>query len=126
VSSATAASTSQVNPGLSQFAQKILRRQKQPPGPTLFVGNLSFDATAETIRTLFEAHEEYRAQKAKKRENEEKEKGKGKRKQDDNSDEGEESNDEMGNPPKEESSKSERSLVKVRVGQFEDSGKCKG
>ncbi|KAF8138790.1 hypothetical protein EV363DRAFT_1522492 [Boletus edulis] len=42
--------------GLSKTAQKILRAQKQPPAPTLFLGNLGFETTEESIRELFEAH----------------------------------------------------------------------
>ncbi|KAF6747956.1 hypothetical protein DFP72DRAFT_584833 [Ephemerocybe angulata] len=37
----------------SKTAQKILRKQKQPPAPTLFVGNLPFETTEEDIRNLF-------------------------------------------------------------------------
>ncbi|KAK0461674.1 uncharacterized protein EV420DRAFT_121502 [Desarmillaria tabescens] len=40
----------------SKSAQKILRAQKQPPAPTLFLGNLGFDTTNDSIRQLFEGH----------------------------------------------------------------------
>lgn len=40
----------------SKTAQKILRAQTQPPGPTLFLGNLGFETTDESIRQLFNAH----------------------------------------------------------------------
>lgn len=40
----------------SKTAQKILRAQKQPPAPTLFIGNLGFETTDDAIRQLFEAH----------------------------------------------------------------------
>ncbi len=40
----------------SKTAQKILREQKQPPAPTLFLGNLGFETTEDSIRQLFEAH----------------------------------------------------------------------
>ncbi|KAK0206984.1 hypothetical protein DFS33DRAFT_1318229 [Desarmillaria ectypa] len=40
----------------SKSAQKILRVQKQPPAPTLFLGNLGFDTTNDSIRQLFEGH----------------------------------------------------------------------
>ncbi|KIY73956.1 RNA-binding domain-containing protein [Cylindrobasidium torrendii FP15055 ss-10] len=40
----------------SKTAQKILRSQKQPPAPTLFLGNLGFDTTEESIQGLFDAH----------------------------------------------------------------------
>ncbi|KAL0950098.1 hypothetical protein HGRIS_010099 [Hohenbuehelia grisea] len=42
--------------GLSKTAHKILRAQKQPPAPTLFLGNLGFETTVEGIRSFFEAH----------------------------------------------------------------------
>ncbi|KAG2115817.1 uncharacterized protein F5147DRAFT_381774 [Suillus discolor] len=35
---------------------KTLRVQKQPPAQTLFLGNLGFDTTVDSIRELFEAH----------------------------------------------------------------------
>ncbi|EPQ25654.1 uncharacterized protein PFL1_06791 [Pseudozyma flocculosa PF-1] len=40
--------------GLTKTAQKILRSQKNPPGPTLFLGNLSFESTEDGIRSLLE------------------------------------------------------------------------
>ncbi|KAJ7639274.1 hypothetical protein FB45DRAFT_1001197 [Roridomyces roridus] len=40
----------------SKSAQKILRVQKQPPAPTLFLGNLGFETTEAGIRELFDAH----------------------------------------------------------------------
>jgi RNA recognition motif-containing protein len=40
--------------GLTKTAQKILRSQKHPAGPTLFVGNLSFNSTQEGLLELFE------------------------------------------------------------------------
>lgn len=40
----------------SKTAQKILRAQKQPPAPTLFLGNLGFETTEQSIRELLEAH----------------------------------------------------------------------
>ncbi|TFK46890.1 hypothetical protein OE88DRAFT_1637314 [Heliocybe sulcata] len=50
---AGAASTSNSH---SRTAQKILASQKQPPGPTLFLGNLSFESTEQSIREMLEAH----------------------------------------------------------------------
>ncbi|KAI9574390.1 hypothetical protein HD554DRAFT_2011649 [Boletus coccyginus] len=49
-------STSGGGKGLSKTAQEILRAQKQPPAPTLFLGNLGFETTEGSIRELFEAH----------------------------------------------------------------------
>ncbi|TRM67891.1 hypothetical protein BD626DRAFT_480109 [Schizophyllum amplum] len=40
----------------SKTARRILSMQKQPPAPTLFLGNLSFETTEDDIRQLFEAH----------------------------------------------------------------------
>ncbi|CDO71351.1 hypothetical protein BN946_scf184908.g109 [Trametes cinnabarina] len=68
--------------GLTKTAQKILRVQKQPAGPTLFFGNLGFETTEESIRELLDSHR-----------------------------------------PK---TVDEKWIRKVRMGTFEDSGKCKG
>ncbi|KAK7054103.1 hypothetical protein R3P38DRAFT_3171626 [Favolaschia claudopus] len=51
-----AASGAEIPKTHSKTGQKILREQKQPPAPTLFLGNLSFQATEQSIRGLFEAH----------------------------------------------------------------------
>jgi len=102
--------------GLSRFAQKVLKRQKQPPAPTLFMGNLGFEVTADSIRAMIEAHERVRNAKALAR-------MKGAKlvvKQLTTSEDGSSSEEE----PSEE--QNEPSLVKVRVGTFEDSGNCKG
>ena len=40
--------------GLTKTAQKVLRAQKNPPAPTLFIGNLSFNSTVDGLRALFE------------------------------------------------------------------------
>ena len=58
--------------------------QKQPPGPTLFLGNLGFETTEDTIRELLESH----------------------RAKDVPAD--------------------DKWIRKIRLGTFEDSGKCKG
>jgi hypothetical protein len=42
--------------GQTKFAQKVLSSQKQPPAPTLFLGNLGFETTVDSIRHLLEAH----------------------------------------------------------------------
>ncbi|KAF5388410.1 hypothetical protein D9615_000654 [Tricholomella constricta] len=85
----------------SKTAQKILRAQKQPPAPTLFLGNLGFETTEQDIRQLFEAHRP--KEKAKKV-------------------------DEA--PSDEEGEKKDKPkdvwLRKIRMGTFEDSGACKG
>jgi hypothetical protein len=40
----------------SKSAQRILKAQKQPPAPTLFIGNLGFHTTNDSIRQLLEVH----------------------------------------------------------------------
>ncbi|KAI0698524.1 hypothetical protein C8T65DRAFT_660472 [Cerioporus squamosus] len=76
--------------GHSKTAQKILSMQKQPPGPTLFLGNLGFETTEDTIRELFESH------RAKEKE------------------------------PAADGTENDKWIRKIRLGTFEDSGKCKG
>ncbi|GLB34101.1 putative RNA recognition motif containing protein [Lyophyllum shimeji] len=85
----------------SKTAQKILNAQKQPPAPTLFLGNLGFETTEQDIKQLLEAHRVVK-KKAKK--------------EDDTA-------------PAEGDTKDEPKDVwirKVRMGTFEDSGLCKG
>ncbi|KAG6861833.1 hypothetical protein C0995_011130 [Termitomyces sp. Mi166 len=89
----------------SKTARKILQAQKQPPAPTLFLGNLGFETTEDDIRQLLEAH---RPKPSKKKAVA----GEG---------EGEEKEE------KEEKDKTKDVwLRKVRMGTFEDSGLCKG
>ncbi|TFK93579.1 RNA-binding domain-containing protein [Polyporus arcularius HHB13444] len=76
--------------GHSKTAQKILSVQKQPPAQTLFLGNLGFETTEETIRELFESH------RAKAKE------------------------------PAADGADTDKWIRKIRLGTFEDSGKCKG
>jgi hypothetical protein len=59
--------------GHSKTAQKILRAQKQPAAPTLFFGNLGFEATEGSIREMLEAHRKTKTKK--KAETEEKKDG---------------------------------------------------
>ena len=96
--SVNAAGTTPSN--LTKSAQKILRIQKQPPAPTLFLGNLGFDVTEDSIRELFEAHGNFRKSNTK---------GKDKDKDTNDSEEGKGAG-----------------IRKIRMGTFEDSGKCKG
>ncbi|KAJ6458675.1 hypothetical protein C8R47DRAFT_1081601 [Mycena vitilis] len=85
----------------SKTAQKILRAQKQPPAPTLFLGNLGFETTDQSIRELFDAH---RIIKKKPKTEKEDEDGAAAAKP--------EADDKW--------------IRKVRMGTFEDSGLCKG
>lgn len=73
--------------GTTKTAQKILRSQKQPPGPTLFFGNLGFETTEASIREMLEHHHKDRSSSAE---------------------------------------EGEKWIRKIRMGTFEDSGKCKG
>lgn len=82
----------------TKSGQRILRAQKQPPAPTLFLGNLGFNTTDDSIRSLFAAHR--RPEKTKKTEDEQ--------------------------MPVEAEEKKEDWIRKVRMGTFEDTGKCKG
>ncbi|KDR84131.1 hypothetical protein GALMADRAFT_219961 [Galerina marginata CBS 339.88] len=82
----------------SKTAQKILRAQKQPPAPTLFLGNLGFETTDTSIRELFEAHRQ------------------GQKK----------SNDSTADAEEGEQKSKDVWIRKVRMGTFEDSGLCKG
>ena len=83
--------------------------QKQPPGPTLFFGNLGFEATEDSIRQLLEAHRKKPAELP-------------------TGGEGDESADdeEEGEESKAKSRKEDKWIRKIRMGTFEDSGKCKG
>ncbi|KAH9951716.1 hypothetical protein B0H21DRAFT_801113 [Amylocystis lapponica] len=72
--------------GLSKRAQQILAAQKQPPGQTLFMGNLAFSTTQDSIRTMLESHR----------------------------------------PKRRNAPAADPWIRQVRLGTFEDSGKCKG
>lgn len=86
--------------GHSKTAQKILALQKQPAGPTLFLGNLGFGTTEQSIREMLENHRVKPA--AATHDNEDQKIG-------------------------EEIKKSTNGWIrKIRMGTFEDSGKCKG
>ncbi|KAF8214023.1 hypothetical protein K438DRAFT_1706276 [Mycena galopus ATCC 62051] len=84
----------------SKTAQKILRAQKQPPAPTLFLGNLGFEATEQSIRGLFEAHRPKQKEKEKAADADA---------------------DGAAKPEPQD-----KWIRKVRMGTFEDSGLCKG
>jgi len=97
-----------VKKSLSKSAQKVLKNQKQPPAPTLFFGNLSFDTTEDSIRELLEAHHDDKEKHRRRRSNKEEEE--------------EENNNNKGSDLLHESAW----IRKVRLSTFEDSGKCKG
>ena len=84
--------------------------QKQPPGPTLFLGNLDFEATSDAIRELFEAHRKHPKAKANA---EMQDNGPPSYGRDDVGSKGE--------------VKHEKDWIRqIRIGTFEDSSKCKG
>jgi hypothetical protein len=90
--------------GQSKFAQKVLSAQKQPPAPTLFLGNLGFETTVESIRGLLEAH--HRAKEKKKSETV--------------------SLSESAHNDDDVDGAKDPWIRKIRMGTFEDSGLCKG
>jgi len=100
-----------VKKSLSKSAQKVLKNQKQPPAPTLFFGNLSFDTTEDAIRELLEAHRDDKKKKHKGRRSKEEEEEEEEKEEKNNS------NDKGDDLPW---------IRKVRLSTFEDSGKCKG
>lgn len=95
---------------LTKTAQKILKSQKHPPCPVLFMGNLGFETKEDTIKQMLEGH--HAATHASK-------KGGVK------ADEDEESDVEMKDAG-EKKDIPELGLRKVRLGTFEDTGVCKG
>jgi len=97
--------------GLTKLGQKILAAQKQPPGPTLFFGNLGFEATEESIRQLLEAHRKKPAETPV---------GDEEGESADDDDE-----DDKGLKAKSKG-KEDKWIRKIRMGTFEDSRKCKG
>ncbi|GAA5866585.1 hypothetical protein JCM8547_005467 [Rhodosporidiobolus lusitaniae] len=158
---------------LNRTARKILDKQRNPAGPTLFIGNLGFETTVEDVRDMFERSHKRAAEwapkeKGKKGETSGKKPGKGKEKaenEDEKAEEGEKETEEVDTDRDDDSSDSEEEedgekenedgekeekkkggkrdkkekggqldlsqakdagIRKVRLGTFEDSGKCKG
>ena len=108
----------------SKSAKKILKAQKQPPGPTLFLGNLGFETTEADILEMLTAHRNAPVVSAAGKDltsrdgsNGDKDKGK-------TGDSGAEA---KAKDKTKEAPTGTRSWVrKVRMGTFEDSGLCKG
>lgn len=99
---------------MSKTAQKILKSQKQPACPCLFLGNLGFEATNESVREMFERNalsQDRWVQKDRGK----KVTGKDVDLDEDGPGDGEERKEEKG-----------VGVRKVRLGTFEDSGNCKG
>ncbi|KAF8625595.1 hypothetical protein AX15_005293 [Amanita polypyramis BW_CC] len=121
----------------SKTAQKILRAQKQPPGPTLFLGNLGFETTEADILEMLAAHRstpavgggggavagKHSASRGSSDGNFKN--GGGGKSSDDGAETG--GRAKAKSETKEASTSSTRSWIrKVRMGTFEDSGLCKG
>lgn len=157
------------NQTLNKTARKILDRQRNQPGPTLFIGNLGFETEVEDIRGMFDAHQRAAGAWAPKIKVIEKEDGKmeveleevkdlveGEVDEDrdedgsDDSDEEESEKEEevesagseedeekevkkvkkvrskVEKGPKDLSKANDAGIRKIRLGTFEDTGKCKG
>lgn len=153
--SATGGEAAPPPPTLNRTARKILSRQKNPAGPTLFLGNLGFETTVDDIRDMFDRNQRRGREWAKggvaNDEDEEREGGAenvGERegqKEEDNDEaasqgEGGDEKKAGGDKEKRDQKKRKREkgapldlakakdagIRKVRLGTFEDSGKCKG
>lgn len=107
----------------SKTAQKMLKSQKQPPAATLFMGNLGFETTDESIRQLLNAHKpgNKKGKNVSKPVNEEKEKDE--EKDDDEKDLEKAAPVEV---PAPKDAPEDDWIRQVRMGTFEDSGMCKG
>ncbi|BGP31346.1 Nucleolar protein 13 [Rhodotorula toruloides] len=143
--SAPAATTAEAPATLNRTARKILSRQKNPAGPTLFLGNLGFETTVEDIRDMFDRNQRRGREWAKGGVEEDEEEGKaeegeeGEKKEDEEASEGEDGEEKPKSDKKREQKKKrekgapldlakakDAGIRKVRLGTFEDSGKCKG
>jgi membrane peptidoglycan carboxypeptidase len=159
---------------LNRTARKILNRQKNPAGPTLFLGNLGFETVVDDIRDMFDRNQKRSREWEKKAKGEKKKKSsKGKKKREEGQDEESESEREEEEGAEEEEEESEKEseseeeseaeeenededadltqkkprkdkqkkkekgpldlakaetagIRKIRLGTFEDTGKCKG
>ncbi|GAA5882182.1 hypothetical protein JCM16303_002266 [Sporobolomyces ruberrimus] len=162
---------------LNRTARKILNRQKNPAGPTLFIGNLGFETVVDDIREMFDRNQKRSREWEKKTKEDKKKKkssSKGKKKREEGQDseeeeseaESEEGEEEPGSESEEESDAEEAEddneeeeeedadltekkprkdkqkkkekgpldltkaetagIRKIRLGTFEDTGKCKG
>ncbi|KAL8290245.1 hypothetical protein RQP46_003184 [Phenoliferia psychrophenolica] len=146
---------------LNKTARRILDKQKNPAGPTLFMGNLGFETTVDEIREMYDAHQKAAgawAPKVKGGDDDAKpaaaegdavvgEKEKDEDRDDDDEDSEEDSDKEDGESaasedesgikagkvrskadkgPKDLSKAKDAGIRKIRLGTFEDTGKCKG
>ncbi|KAH8105978.1 hypothetical protein BXZ70DRAFT_917633 [Cristinia sonorae] len=90
----------------TKTAQKILSSQKQPPGPTIFFGNLGFETTEQSLRDLLTRNRTRIVGGKKVKEEKE--------------------GVEPAVAEGKEKETPERWIRKIRMGTFEDTGKCKG
>lgn len=117
----------------------ILQKQKNPESATLFVGNLPFDVTEEELRALVEGNAtdgfvvpdvraggEGEGEGGDEDEDQEKEDDDDDEKDDDDDDEGEDGEDGADGDAGPQRSGKRSGLLKTRVAQFEDTGRCKG
>ena len=107
-------------PKADPMAAGILKRQQHPEGPTLFMGNLPFDATEEAIRDMIEEHAAEPVPKPAT----DKDEG-----EDEETEEVKEGGEEEADKPTEPENTrggKKSGLRKVRLGAFEDTGRCKG
>lgn len=145
---------------LNRQAKRILDKQKNGPGPTLFIGNLGFETTVEDLKTMFDAHQRAAGAIVPVGEGEDESKGEVDEDREDDSDDSETEALPVERPAEQEAAvdedvdistlpvpaklKRERQpkrekgapidltkakdagIRKIRLGTFEDTGKCKG
>lgn len=112
-------------------APSILQRQKNPESATLFIGNLPFDVTEEELRDLVEGNATDAFVVPDAAEGGETEGDEEEKEPEEEKDEDEEEEDNEEGEGDEEEGKTNRGgkrsgLIKTRVAQFEDTGRCKG
>jgi hypothetical protein len=106
-----------LKPGTDAYG--ILKRQQHPESSTLFMGNLPFDATEEGLRDYIELNADEKAEADLKQEQEDK------AEQGETGEGGEEKKADV--PERVDPRGGKKSgLRKVRLGAFEDTGRCKG
>lgn len=118
----------------SKTAQALLAKQRNPVGCTLFVGNLGFEATEEAMRELIDAH--WKTSLANNKRHAQKAVRSNFLPESETTASGEDitapAEGEAGDAPAKKDDPAEAlvgfsaGLRKVRMAQFQDSGKCKG
>jgi hypothetical protein len=104
---------------------QVLAKQKHAESSTLFIGNLPFDVTEEELRDLVEGNADAAAAVPTGAEDDE---GEGAEDEDEGEDEGEGEGEGEGETKQQGSSRRgvNSGLIKTRLAQFEDTGRCKG